>query len=122
MFRKAIIAIVGGTALWLGVIGAAFAEEAKGCYPIATLKISFRVVFPEARQVTIDGDAARAYLSEYNNFGTRTEFRGETLFLNILPNGTTMLVPLHDGLGCKRMIVGPKVHRLIMAKVSRGAV
>lgn len=92
------------------------------CFPIATLKISFQVVFPNARQVTMDGDAARAYLSEYNNFGRPTKFVGETLFMNILPNGTTMLIPLKNGVGCSRMIVGPKLHKVIMTKVARGKI
>lgn len=98
------------------------ADDKSECFPIATLKISFQVVFPNARQVTMDGDAARAYLSEYNNFGRPTKFVGDTLFMNILPNGTTMLIPLKDGVGCNRMIVGPKLHKLIMIKVTRSGV
>lgn len=93
------------------------------CFPVATLKISFQVVFPNAKQVTMDGDAARAYLREYNSFGRPTEFEGDTLFMNILPNGTTMMIPLDEnGMGCNRMIVGPKLHKVIMTKVARGAV
>lgn len=42
--------------------------------------------------------------------------------MNILPNGTTMLIPLKNGVGCNRMIVGPKLHKVIMTKVARGAV
>ena len=99
------------------------AAEQSECFPVATLKISFQVVFPNAKQVTMDGEAARAYLREYNNFGRPTEFKGDTLFMNILPNGTTMLIPLDkDGIGCSRMIVGPKLHKVIMTKIAREAV
>lgn len=52
------------------------AEEESHCFPIATLKISFQVVFPNARQITMEGDAARAYLKEYNSFGHPTKFTG----------------------------------------------
>ncbi len=122
MFKHLIGAIFGGTALILGMASDEARAAEKECFPIATLKISFQVVFPNAQQVTIEGDAAKAYLTEYNSFGRPTAFAGETIFLNILPNGTAMLIPLKDGLGCHRMIVGPKLHKVIMAKVSRGAV
>ena len=92
------------------------------CFPIETLRESFQVVYPNARQVTMEGDAARAYLAEYNSFGRPTKFAGDTLFMNILQNGTTMLIPLNDGIGCSRMIVGPKLHKVIMNKVKRGSV
>ncbi len=122
MFRSKLSTLIGGTALFFGMMSGALAAEQSECFPVATLKISFQVVFPNAKQVTMDGDAARAYLLEYNNFGRPTEFAGETLFMNILPNGTTMLIPLNDGVGCSRMIVGPKLHKVIMTKVARGAV
>jgi len=80
------------------------------------------VVFPNARQITMDGDIAKAYLEAYNTFGNPTDFKGDTLFLNIRPNGTTMIVPLTGGQGCQRMVVGPKLHKMIMAKVERGSV
>lgn len=119
--------LLGGTAIFacLAIIAASLparSAEQSECFPVATLKISFQVVFPNAKQVTLDGDAARAYLSEDNNFGRPTEFEGDTLFMNILPNGTTMLIPLKDGMGCNRMIVGPKLHKVIMTKIKRGAV
>ena len=100
---------------------AAAADPAK-CFPVATLRTSFQVVFPNARQATMDGDAARAYLSEYNSFGRPTKFAGDALFMNILPNGTVMLIPLKNGVGCTRMIVGPKLHKTIMVRVARGAI
>ena len=100
----------------------ASAQPESACFPVDTLKISFKVVFPKAKQVTMDGDAARAYMLEYNSFGQPTDFEGDTLFMNILPNGTTMLIPLNKGIGCARMIVGPKLHKVIMTKVARGAV
>ena len=122
MFKPLVGAIFGGTALILGMASDEARAAEKECFAIATLKISFQVVFPNARQVTIEGDAAKAYLTESNSFGRPTTFAGETLFMNILPNGTAMLIPLKDGLGCHRMIVGPRLHKVIMAKVSLGAV
>ena len=122
MFKTKIAALIGGTAMILALnAGEASAAETK-CYPIATLKISFSVVFPKSKQITMEGAHARAYLAEYNSFGRQTKFAGETLLLNVLPNGTTMVVPLKDGLGCHRMLVGPKLHKVIMTKVARGAV
>ena len=111
-----------GACLMLAIVPPAHSAEQSECFPVATLKISFQVVFPNAKQVTMDGDEARAYLREYNSFGRPTEFEGDTLFMNILPNGTTMLIPLKDGIGCQRMIVGPKLHKVIMTKVARGGV
>jgi len=116
-FTIAVAAFLGFAAS--SVISASASER---CYPVATLKISFNVVFPEARQVTMDGSAAKTYLDAYNNFGNQTSYSGDSLFMNILPNGTTMIVPLASGKGCKRMIVGPRLHKMIMAKVARGAV
>lgn len=122
MFISRISKLIAGMALALGMTSGPLAAEQSECFSVSTLKVSFQVVFPNAKQVTMDGDAARAYLLEYNNFGRPTEFAGETLFMNILPNGTTMLIPLKDGVGCNRMIVGPKLHKVIMTKVARGAV
>ena len=101
------------------LVFAAFAAE-RQCYPLASLKVSFRVVFPKAVQSTIEGADARQYLSAYNAYGQRTGFRGETILLNVMPDGTTLLVPIEDGQGCKRLLVGPKLHRHIMSKVARG--
>ncbi len=89
------------------------------CFPVASLKVSFATVFPNAEQIVIEGPAAKAYLSEYNRRGRPTGFAGDTLLLNILPNGTTMLIPIAKGLGCHRMIVGPKLHKVIMNRIAR---
>jgi hypothetical protein len=122
MLKKALPTVVGAAVLGLAIASPATAQDAGGCFTASTLKVSFHVVFPNARQITMDGDAARAYLAAYNTFGNPTDFKGDTLFLNIMPNGTTMIVPLIAGQGCQRMVVGPKLHRMIMAKVERGSV
>ncbi len=97
-------------------------NAARECYPIATLKVSFRVVFPKARQTIMTGDRAQAYLSAFNTFGNPTGFNGDTLFLTTLPNGTTLFVPLTSGIGCQRIVVGPRLHKVIMAKIARSAI
>lgn len=112
--------VVFATCLIFGLHPAHAAEQSE-CFPLATLKVSFQVVFPEASQMTLDGAEAQTYLDEYNNFGRPTKFEGDSLFLNILPNGTTMLIPLDEnGIGCARMIVGPKLYKVIMTKIARG--
>lgn len=123
---KNLIHFLGGAVVGACLILAfspAHSAEQPECFPIASLKVSFKVVFPNATQSMLHGNAARAYLDEYNNHGRPTDFSGDTLFLTTLPNGTTMIVPLDEnGIGCHRMIVGPKLHKVIMAKVGRGAV
>lgn len=96
--------------------------QAAPCYGLAMLKASFRVVFPEGRQVTMEGSAVKAYLDGYNSFGDPTDYSGDTLFLTIMPNGTALVVPLDAGRGCRRLVVGPRLHKMIMAKVARGAI
>ncbi len=44
------------------------------CFPVASLKVSFATVFPNAEQIVIEGPAAKAYLAEYNSFGKLTGF------------------------------------------------
>ncbi len=122
MIKLLIAAFVAGTTLWLSAQTTAEAQDERKCYPIATLKLSFRVVFPNAKQITMDGNRARHYLDAYNTFGNKTNFKGEVLLLNVLPDGTTLVVPLASGMGCKRVVVGPRLHKIIMAKLERGAV
>jgi hypothetical protein len=122
MLKKTLPSVVGATLLSLAIASPTAAQDAERCFTISTLKVSFHVVFPTARQITMDGDIARSYLEAYNTFGNPTDFKGDTLFLNIMPNGTTMVVPLIGGQGCQRMVVGPKLHKMIMAKVERGSV
>ncbi len=109
-------------ALVLALVGAtpAHAEERK-CYPLATLKLSFRVVFPNAKQIVMDGAQASIYLDAYNGYGKKTDYKGDVLLVNVLPDGTALVVPLENDMGCKRVVVGPKLHKIIMAKIARGA-
>lgn len=91
------------------------------CPPLATFRTLFKIVFPGGRQIVMEGSAAQIYLQEYNNFGRRTAFRGETLFFNILSNGAAMLILIENGRGCRRIMVGPRLHRVIMTKVNKGS-
>ena len=122
--RAFVIVAFAALAIWLLFIAISPAAKAanKECFPLASIEVSFSVVFPNAKQFVLTGDTAKAYLAEYNSFGRPTRFQGDALFLNILPNGTAMLIPIKNGIGCHRMIVGPKLHRVIMAKVSRSAI
>ncbi len=122
MFKTLTTAFIGGAALLVSMAPSAFAQDVRACFPIATLKISYQVVFPNSQQITMTGGRARAYLAAFNSFGKQTRFDGDTVLLNVLPNGTTLLVPLAEGKGCNRVVVGPKLHKIIMSKIARSAV
>ncbi len=122
MIKTLIATVIAGTTLWLSAQSTAEAQDERTCYPIATLKVSFRVVFPKAKQITMEGAQAKHYLQHYNSYGRPTDFKGDVILLNVMPDGTTLFVPLDAGVGCKRVVVGPKLHRMIMTKLARGAV
>lgn len=112
--------------VWLFVAGFApayvhAASDGRKCYPIATQQLSYRVVFPNAKQTVMRGTRASIYLDAYNTFGNKTDFKGTVLLVNVLPDGTALVVPLENGTGCKRVVVGPRLHKIIMAKVARSA-
>ncbi len=44
---------------------------------------------------------------------------GDTLLLNVLSDGATLFISIANGLGCHRMIAGPKLHKVIMGKIAR---
>ncbi len=113
-------------ALGLFAVGTAFgyassASAAGKCFPLASLKISHEVVVPEAKQMVLEGKHAKAYLHEYNTYGRwQTHHKGTVLFIAVAPSGKAFMTPLNEGKGCKRLIVGPKLHRQILATIGIG--
>ena len=103
---------------WFLVGVSAFAGERK-CYPLATHKLSFKVVHPAAKQSYLTGGDVNAYLDAYNNHGEPTRYAGDGLLLNVMRDGTNLMVVFKNGQGCTRILVGPNLHRFIMTKLAR---
>lgn len=105
--------------LCLALFAPAHSKE-RECYPLGTLKVSFSVVFPTAKQTLMKGDEAKEYLRIYNSYGKPTDVDGENLLMVTLPNGTNLFVPVKGNIGCDRHVVGPRLHRMILIKMVRG--
>lgn len=100
----------------------AFAAEKSECFSLKELQSAFAVALPTAKQVVMKGDSARIYLEEFNNLGDRTDYAGQTLFLSVLPTGVVLMMPVKDGMGCRRRAIHPRLHQHIMIKVNRGRI
>ena len=88
-----------------------------GCFDIVELKRSFTVVFPTSVQIVLDEIDTEIYLGAYNSFGRPTRYQGDSMLLIQHVNGVVMAIPLKGGVGCARLLVGPKLHKAIMTKV-----
>ena len=67
------LALCIASAMFVWTTSTAAANE---CFPLATLKISFQVVFPKAKLKVMSGPDVTEYLDGFNNFGQPTNTRG----------------------------------------------
>lgn len=94
----------------------------KTCSGLASLKVAYKIVFPAAELIVLEGSRAIDYLNSFNTFGRKSRFRGTVLLLTKLPTGVVLLVPIENGRGCDRAVVGPKLHKIILSKLARGRI
>lgn len=95
-----------------------------GCYPLDILAKADQVAKPLNRQARIEGFAAREYIRLFNAAGKPNAFEGDGLFVSIAPDGWRIMVPLKAGVGCPLVffVVGPRLHRIILAEIAKGEI
>ena len=112
-----ILQSVLGLSILLGL--SATTRAADHCHSTETFQRSFSVVTPSARQILLTGDRAKQYLAEYNRFPPPSNVIADDVLLIVSPNGTTIMIPIGADTGCKRILISPRLHRIIMLRIGR---
>ncbi len=97
-----------------------YASEAR-CYSLASYQAAVTTLYPNHKHEILRGSRAQAYIKLYNEYGIETYLEGTLVLLFGIPGKSKLGLILGNDRQCSKIVIGPKLHRIITARMAREA-
>ena len=98
------------------------AAAVEHCYPMEQFARAFTVMFPWAPQRVLAGADAKQYLQLFNSFPPQSVYKGDSLLFVVMRTPKVFMVPMVEGVGCRRIVIPKRLDRRIMGRIERSKI